>query len=61
MEAVTEFRYLGRILTTTYDDWPEVAGNINKAQRSWGRLDRVLGREGAEPKVSQTFYIAVTQ
>ena len=38
-----------------------MAGNIKKARRSWGRLAQVLGREGAEPKVSQTFYIAVKQ
>ena len=25
------------------------------------RLSKVLGREGADPKVSRTFYIAVTQ
>ena len=47
MEAVSEFRYLGRLLTATDDDWPEVAGNIKKAPRSWGRMARVLGREGA--------------
>ena len=34
---------------------------MNKARRSWGRLSQVLGREGADPKVSRTFYIAVTQ
>ena len=61
MEAVLEFRYLGRILTAKEDDWPEVAGNIKKARRSWGRLARLLGREGADPKVSRNFYIAVTQ
>ena len=38
-----------------------MAGNIQKAQRSWGRLARLLGREGAYPKLSQTFYITVTQ
>ena len=38
-----------------------MAGNINKARQSWGRLARVLVREGADPKVSPTFYIAVTQ
>ena len=47
MEAVSEFRYLGRLLTATDDDWPEVAGNIRKARVSWGRLARFLGREGA--------------
>ena len=44
MEAVSEFSYLGRLLTATDDDWPAVAGNIRKARVSWGRLARVLGR-----------------
>ena len=61
MEAVTESRYLGRLLTATDDDWPVVAGNIEKARRSWGWLAKVLVREGADPKVSLTLYIAVTQ
>ena len=52
MEAVSEFWYLGRLLTATDDDWMAVTGNIKKAQRSWVRLARVLGREGADPKVS---------
>ena len=34
------------------DDWPAVAGNLRKAQVTWGRLARILGREGADPKVS---------
>ena len=34
MRAVTEFRYLGRVLTNTNDDWPAVAGNIRKARAS---------------------------
>ena len=45
----------------TDDDWPAVAGNIKKARRSWGRLAWVLGREGADPKVSRSFYVDVTQ
>ena len=61
MEAVSEFGYLGRLLTATDDDWPAVAGNIRKARVRWGRLVRVLGREGADPKVSRSFYTAVTQ
>ena len=44
MEAVLEFRYLGRLLTATYDNWPAVAGNIKKARRSWGSLAWLLGR-----------------
>ena len=61
MEAVSEFRYLGRLLTAMDDNWLAVAGNNKKARGSWGRLARVLGREGVDPKVSQNFYTAVTQ
>ena len=56
-----EFKYLGRVLKANNDDWPEVVGNLVKAGRSWGRLYRVLGWEGADPKVSREFYTAVTQ
>ena len=58
---VTEFRYLGRFLTSTDDNWPAVSGNIWKARASWGRLVRVLGREGADLKVSRSLYTAVIQ
>ena len=60
MRAVTEFWYLGRVMTNTDDDWPAVAGNLRKARVTWGRLASILGWEGAEPKVSRNFYIAVT-
>ena len=61
MKAVSEFRYLGRLLSATDDDWLVVAGNIRKARVSWGRLAKFLGREGADPKVSRSFYTTVTQ
>ena len=61
MELVKEFRYLGRILTSTDNDWPAVARNLQRARATWGRLTGILGREGADPKVSRNFYIAVTQ
>ena len=34
MEVVSEFWYLGRLLTATDDDWPAMAGNIKKARGS---------------------------
>ena len=61
MRVVTEFRYLGRIMTDTDDDWPALSGNIRRARASWGRLARILGREGADLKVTRSFYTAVTQ
>ena len=61
MKLVKDFSYLGRILTSTDDDWLAVARNLQKARATWGRLARILGREGADPKVSRNLYIAVTQ
>ena len=61
MMAVTEFRYLGRVLTATDDDWPAVADNIRKARANWGMLARILRQEGADPKVSHSFYTDMTQ
>ena len=45
IESVSEFKYLGRILTASDDDWLAVVRNLRKARRSWGRLSRVLSRE----------------
>ena len=32
LETVTSFKYLGRALTDSDDDWPEVVANLWKAQ-----------------------------
>ena len=50
IETVTEFKYLGRIMTATDDDWLAVVGNLEKARQNLGCLSRVLGREVADPK-----------
>ena len=47
LEAVSSFKYLGRVMMAGDDDWPAVAGNLAKARKSWGRLLRILSREGA--------------
>ena len=61
LDAVPSFKYLGRIMTAGDHDWPVVAGNLVKAQMSWGRLTRILIREGAEKRTSETFFKAVVQ
>ena len=43
------------------DDWPAVAGNLKKERRSWERLQRILRREGATPRISGSFFKAVVQ
>ena len=59
--GVPRFTYLGRVMTAGDDDWLAVAGNLTKARRSWGRLQRILGREGATARISGAFFKAVVQ
>ena len=48
-------------MTAGNDDWPSVAGNLAKARKSWGRLQEILRREGATPRISGNFFKAVVQ
>ena len=43
------------------DDWPTVVGNLRNARKSWARMMRILGREGAEPRISGMFFKSVVQ
>ena len=58
---VSAFRYTGRVLTAGYYDWLAVVVNLRKPRKSWGRLSRILSREGEDPQVSGNFYKAVAQ
>ena len=59
LENVETFRYLGRIVSATTEDWPSVSDNLRKARKSWGRFSTLLRREGASPRVCGLFYKAV--
>ena len=61
VENVPTFRYLGRPLDQMDDDCPAMRRNIMRARSVWGRLETLLRREGADPKVSESFYRAVVQ
>ena len=61
MVAVLEFKYLGRVLMESDENWPEVVGNLSKGQQRWVQMLRILGQEGAEPRTSGNFYKAVVQ
>ena len=61
LEQVTTFRYLGRPLSATDNDWPALYWNLRKARQRWAQISRVLAREGASPKVSGMFYKAIVQ
>ena len=47
VENVMTFRYLGKLLDQTYDDWPAVRRNIMRARSVWGILGTLLRREGS--------------
>ena len=59
LETVSAFKYLGWVMTTVDNAWPAVAGNLVTAQRSWGRMSRVISREGADNRVLGNFFKAV--
>ena len=61
LDTVSTFKYLGRVMTAGDDNWPEVAGNLVKSQKSWGRLSRILSSEGADKRVLGNFFKAVVQ
>ena len=52
---------MGRVMMAGDDDCPALAGNVQKARKSWGRMSRVLIREGAYRKVSGHLFKAVVQ
>ena len=47
---------MGRLMTAGYDDWSALAGNFQKARKSWGRMSQIFIQEGADTKVSGHFF-----
>ena len=58
---VTYFRYLGRVILTSDDDWLEVIRNLGKAREVWKRMVRILSGVGARPHVYRFFFKDVVQ
>ena len=61
LQTGPSFKYLGRILTEGDDGWPAVAGKLGKSRKIWGRMQRILSREGATKRMSGNFFKAVVQ
>ena len=58
IDMVNSYKYLARVLTAADGDWPEVVGNLKKEWKSWARLERTLGHECFNPRVSGGFFKA---
>jgi hypothetical protein len=61
IEAVKEFKYLGRILSDNNSDEACVERNLKRAKGKWGMISRILSSEDASPKVLGTFYKPIVQ
>ena len=61
IEGVGRFKYIGRLLDWSDNDWLEFLQNIRKSRHIWGRLGKLLRGEGAEPTVPEMFYCAVVK
>jgi hypothetical protein len=61
IETVTEFKYLGRIISADDHDDAAVSLNIKKASMAWFRMFRILSRDTADSRVMGCFYLAVVQ
>ena len=60
-KGVYAFKYLGRVLHFTYDDWLAVLCNFWRARQVLGHLGKFIRREGADPITSVNFYQVVVQ
>ena len=61
LSIVMSFNYLGRILMSLENEWPELVGNLGKARKKWECMLRILEREREYAWTSGTFLNAVVQ
>ena len=58
---VTFFKYLGRLISATDDNWTAVMRNFAREKKVWSRMLHILSREGATLRASRFFFKAVIQ
>ena len=61
LEQVSQFKYLGRILTDTDDDTAAITNQLKKARQQWNAIARILKRKGANAMTMAKFYMAIVQ
>lgn len=61
MEVVRTFKYLGRVMTADNNDWGAATRNVKRAKERWGRIRRILTRDGAKTRTMGQFYAATVQ
>ena len=61
LTVVPLFNYLGRTVSSSNNNWPEVEQNLRCSRGTWGRQVKILGREGADRRMAGRFYVVVVQ
>ena len=61
LETLRSFKYPGRLLTVVEYYWPSVIVNLHNLRKIWYHLSRILGGEGADPRITGRFYLVVVQ
>ena len=61
METIGDFKYLGRPLNETNDDWTAIKYNLKKSRKIWSAVKRVLIRDKSSLRTMGYFYKAVVQ
>jgi hypothetical protein len=61
IKTVSEYKYLGHILSADDRDEAAVSYNIKKASNAWFGMYRILSADGADALTMARFYLAVVQ
>ena len=61
LEAVTYFKYLGRVPDISSNDWPAVVKNMRQERKMWAWFSEMLVWKGAGAQTSRTFFKAVVK
>ena len=61
LSVILSFKLLGRVLSTSDDNWPEVICNVRREQHKWVQLLWVLGQKGADMWTLGVLYTEVFQ
>ena len=61
LKSVTPLKYLGHIITSFDDAWPELVGNLHNVRKRWVQLSIILRREGVKPRVLGMFFKVMVQ
>ena len=61
LTLVSSFKYLGIVLIASDNEWTSVVGNLQKNQKKWAQMSRILGRKGANVRVFGKLFKVVDQ